>query len=216
MKIKIIFFCFFLFFSFVTLAKTNRNTEVENKNPVHKIVVFNVKDPFVQIKTYFGVISVELYEYQTPQIVHAFLKLVHEGYFNETIFHRIIDGVFIQTGGYDLSFRQKKLILPTIQSNNKETDLLNTEGTVVAVGSHGDTMKEFHFFVNLAKNTQFDSRALSQKRNEVFGKIVKGLDVAQKIAHIKIGQKENMYNVPFYSKEAEILKIERVEFKDIQ
>lgn len=190
---RLITLCLSLFMPFIALAK-------DTPPP---------PDPVVELVTTLGTIRIELFEQKDPVTVKNFLQYVKSGYYNNTIFHRIIDGFVIQGGGYNSNFEIKPGTLPPI-SNQAKLGLKNTAGTVAMARKANDpNSATSQFFINLT-----DNNALNHSANEsgyaVFGRVVSGMDVVSKIARIKVGQREGLHNVPFYPEEAQIQKVSLV------
>jgi len=163
----------------------------------------------VVLVTTLGVIKLSLFNQTAPSTVNYFLNYVKSGYYNGTIFHRIMDGFVIQGGAYDMNFNRK--LQPTFSgsSNADETSpsSYNTLGTIAMATDPKDPSKlEPQFFINLADNDFLDSTK-QEPGYHAFGKVTAGFDVIQKIAHVKLGQREGMYNIPFYPQEVIIKSI---------
>ncbi|RDB36193.1 MAG: peptidyl-prolyl cis-trans isomerase [Spirobacillus cienkowskii] len=161
----------------------------------------------VVMNTSLGKIKLELFKEKDPLTVNNFLSYVKAGFYNGTIFHRIIDGFIIQGGAYDKNFNEKINKQPSIK-NMSHLGLKNTIGTIaMARKPNAPDSATSQFFINLLNNQNLD-----YQRNEhgyaVFGKITSGLEIVQKIAKQKIGQREGMYYVPFYPEFAIIHSIE--------
>jgi cyclophilin family peptidyl-prolyl cis-trans isomerase len=160
--------------------------------------------------TSLGKIRLDLFKEKDPITVNNFLKYVKAGFYNDSIFHRIIDGFIIQGGGYDKNFNEKTNTNPPIK-NTSSTSLRNTIGTIsMARKPNYPDSATSQFFINLTNNPDLDS-SKDQKGYAVFGKIISGMDIVQKIAKQKIGQREGMYNVPFFPEEALIKSVVVIE-----
>lgn len=166
-------------------------------------------NPVVEIVTTFGPVRIELFEQKDPVTVKNFLQYVKSGYYNGTIFHRIIDGFMIQGGAYNSNFQVKTGSLPPVD-NQAKLGLKNTVGTIAMARKANDANSATsQFFINLTDNA-FLNYSPTESGYAVFGKVVSGMDVVNKIAHIKVGQREGLHNVPFYPEEAQVQKISLV------
>lgn len=160
----------------------------------------------IEIATSHGPISIELFSQKEPELVQFFLSFVKSKYYDNLIFHRIIDGFILQSGAYDVNFTFKEVKL-TSQTILPHSDLKNNYGTLSLILRKDSThLTPPQFFINLADNNYLNS-ANGIFKYEVIGKVTKGFEVIEKIAHTKVGQREGMYNVPFFPKEALIQKV---------
>ena len=142
--------------------------------------------PKVLIKTNQGDITIELNEEKAPESVKNFLGYVNDGFFNGTVFHRIIPGFMIQGGGFELkkdgSIEQK----PTKASiqNECKNGLKNTRGTVAMARTPDPHSATAQFFINHGDNDNLDYVSGGDWAYAVFGEVVAGLDVVDKIAKL--------------------------------
>lgn len=145
------------------------------------------ENPKVLIKTSAGDMIAELYPDKAPKTVENFLSYVQEGYYNGTIFHRSINNFMIQGGGFtpDLAHKQTHAPIPTESANGLKNDL----GSLAMARGYEPDSATSQFFINLS-----DNKHLNYFKPEpglygqcVFGKIVKGLDVAKKIGAVPTG-----------------------------
>ncbi|MEO8142773.1 MAG: peptidylprolyl isomerase [Betaproteobacteria bacterium] len=143
-------------------------------------------DPQVDLKTNLGTIRLELYPAKAPKSVENFLQYVKDGHFNGTIFHRVIDNFMIQGGGFDKSYKQKPT-RDTIQ-NEAKNGLKNDLGTIAMARTSAPHSASSQFFIN-GKNNDFLNAASAQDGwgYTVFGKVVDGMDVVQKISKTPTG-----------------------------
>ena len=143
-------------------------------------------DPRVEMKTTAGTIVLELYSAKAPKSVENFLQYAKDGHFNGTIFHRVIDGFMIQSGGFDGGFKQK----PTRATiaNEAKNGLKNDLGTIAMARTSEPHSASSQFFIN-GKNNDFLNAAAAQDGwgYAVFGKVVSGLDVVMKISKTPTG-----------------------------
>lgn len=164
----------------------------------------------VVMLTNFGKIRLDLFKDKDPETVNNFIEYVKAGYYNNSIFHRIVDGFLIQGGGYDANFNEKIPINKPIK-NNASNGFKNSFGTIAMARKQSDpNSATSQFFINLSNNSYLD-HSNNEEGYTVFGKVISGMEIIQKIARIKIGQREGMYNVPFYPEEALIKEVSVIE-----
>lgn len=169
-------------------------------------------DPIVVIETNFGKIYVELFKKEAPISVENFLKYVNEGFYDDTIFHRVVKGFVIQAGGMTKDLVQKKQHEPI--KNEATNGLTNKRGTLSMARTSAINSATSHFFINLVDNTRLDHTGEDPASYgyAVFGKVIKGMDVVDAIADVKVTNKGNYQNVPIdpvVIKKAYLLKEEK-------
>lgn len=141
-------------------------------------------NPYVKIKTNLGDITVELLPDKAPITVKNFLRYVKEGYYNGTIFHRVIDQFIIQGGAFTPDLQYKKAHQPI--TNEAINGLTNEPGTIAMAREFDPNSATSQFFINLDSN-KFLNHYKPQPGYYgycVFGKVVKGMDVAKKIGAV--------------------------------
>jgi peptidyl-prolyl cis-trans isomerase A (cyclophilin A)/peptidyl-prolyl cis-trans isomerase B (cyclophilin B) len=140
--------------------------------------------PQVELKTSLGTIVLELYSDKAPLTVQNFLQYVKDGHYAGTIFHRVIPGFMIQGGGFDTDFRQKPVRKPV--RNEAANGLRNESGTVAMARTAEPHSATAQFFINIADNRPLNFRFPTQEGYgyAVFGKVVKGMDVVQRIVKV--------------------------------
>lgn len=162
-------------------------------------VAFGVQaqNPQVDVKTSAGSFTVELYQDKAPKTVTNFMEYAKEGFYNGTIFHRVIDGFMIQGGGFDRDMRQKPPTRAPLQ-NEASTALKNTIGTLAMARTSDPHSATAQFFVNVKDNDFLNFRELSQQGYgyAVFGKVVNGLDVVMRISKVQTATVGPHQNVP--------------------
>ena len=153
-------------------------------------------NPQVAVKTSMGSFTIELHEKEAPGTVRNFLAYVDEGFYAGTIFHRVIDGFMIQGGGLDREMNRKKTRDPI--ANEAMNKLKNRVGTVAMARTSSPNSATSQFFVNVADNGMLDYRDTSAEGIGycVFGKVVEGMDVVEKIKAVPTGVKNGMRDVP--------------------
>ena len=144
-------------------------------------------NPQVEMKTSLGSITLELYPDKAPKTVENFLQYVKDGHYKGTIFHRVIAGFVVQGGGFTADFRQKSTRAPI--ANEAGNELKNDAGTIAMARTRDPHSATAQFFVNLADNAPLNFRSPTPEGFGycVFGKVVKGMDVVNKIAAAPVG-----------------------------
>jgi cyclophilin family peptidyl-prolyl cis-trans isomerase len=153
-------------------------------------------DPRVEFKTSMGTIVLELYPEKAPKTVANFLQYVKDGHYQGTQFHRVIDGFMIQGGGFDSSFKEKPT-RDTIE-NEAANGLKNDYGTVAMARRADPHSASAQFFINVKNNDFLNYREPTARGwgYAVFGKVVSGMDVVEKIAKVPSGNVGPFQNVP--------------------
>ena len=143
--------------------------------------------PRVRMTTSFGDILLELDREKAPKSVENFLSYVQEGFYDGTIFHRVIDGFMIQGGGFSQDFQKKPTHAPV--ENEANNGLKNINGTIAMARTNDPHSATAQFFINVADNGFLDHRSPSPRGwgYAVFGKVVEGMDVVDKIRRSATG-----------------------------
>ena len=143
------------------------------------------ENPVVLLETTSGDILVELYPDKAPETVAKFLKYVDNGFYNNTIFHRVIPGFMIQGGGLTARMQQKDTEAPI--KNEADNGLKNDRGTIAMARTMDPHSATAQFFINLVDNDFLNFQAPSGNGWGycVFGKVTEGMDVVDKIAKVK-------------------------------
>jgi peptidyl-prolyl cis-trans isomerase A (cyclophilin A) len=151
-------------------------------------------DPQVDLKTSLGTVRVELYPAKAPKSVANFLQYVKDGHYNGTIFHRVIPGFMVQGGGMTPNMAQKPTRAPVpIESKN---GLKNTIGTLAMARTSDPNSATSQFFINVGDNAFLDYPGQDGNGYTVFGKVVGGMDVVNKIVDVPTGSQGMHQNVP--------------------
>jgi len=150
--------------------------------------------PQVQFKTSQGDFRVELYPEKAPKTVDNFLQYVKAGQYNGTIFHRVIRGFMIQGGGYTTSYVEKPTRAPIpLESRN---GLKNVAGTIAMARTGDPNSATAQFFINTVDNANLDYPNPDGNGYAVFGKVVQGMDVVEKIEAVPTTTRGPMADVP--------------------
>ena len=163
--------------------------------------------PRVNIETNYGIIVLELYKQKAPKTVENFLGYVRDGFYDETIFHRIIKGFMIQGGGLTLTLERKK-VKPSIP-NEADNGLKNLRGTIAMARTRDPHSATAQFFINTVDNAFLDYKAKNMKGWGycVFGKVIEGMNVVDKIENLPTsnkGGRQNVSTAPIIINHAEI------------
>ena len=154
------------------------------------------KELKVKLKTSLGDIILLLDAAKAPNTTANFLQYTKEGFYNGTVFHRVINGFMIQGGGLTADMAQKPNRPPI--ANEAAKGLLNQRGTIAMARTGDPHSATSQFFINTVDNTFLDHRDTSPQGWGycVFGKVVTGMDVVDKIAAVSTGFKAGHKNVP--------------------
>lgn len=141
--------------------------------------------PKVLIQTSMGDITVELYPDKAPKSVENFLTYVKSGFYNGTVFHRVIANFMIQGGGFTSDLRMKKTRAPiAIESKN---GLSNLRGTLAMARTMDPNSATAQFFINTVDNARLNYAGDANPGYAVFGKVISGMDVVDKIRAVPTG-----------------------------
>lgn len=160
------------------------------------VVAFaQTRNPMVEMDTSHGKIKIELYEDKAPETVKNFLGYVDAKFFDGTIFHRVIPNFMIQGGGFEPGMKQKKTQPPI--KNESGNNLSNERGTLAMARTSDPNSATAQFFINV-KSNDFLDKARSQDGVGycVFGKVVEGLDVVDKIKQVETTTRGGHGDVP--------------------
>jgi len=147
----------------------------------------------VVLNTSHGKIAIELHADEAPLTVENFLRYVDDGYYDGTIFHRVIPGFMIQCGGFDRGMARKDTRAPI--ENEADNGLLNQRGTLAMARTSDVNSATSQFFINL-KDNDFLNHGSRDFGYAVFGKVVDGMDVIDKIAASPTTRRNGHSDVP--------------------
>ncbi|MCX7896715.1 MAG: peptidylprolyl isomerase [Rhodocyclaceae bacterium] len=151
-------------------------------------------NPRVELVTTVGVIVLELDEARAPKTVTNFLSYVREGFYDGTIFHRVIDDFMIQGGGLTPELKEKPTRAPI--ENEANNGLKNVAGAIAMARTRDPHSASAQFFINLKDNPFLDHPGRDGWGYAVFGRVVKGFDVVQKIGKLPTTSRGPHQNVP--------------------
>jgi cyclophilin family peptidyl-prolyl cis-trans isomerase len=153
------------------------------------------KNPVVVVKTSLGSFKVELYPDKAPITVKNFLSYVDDKFYDGTVFHRVIPNFMIQGGGFEPGMKEKKAKEPI--KNESANGLSNTRGTLAMARTNVADSATAQFYVNVKDNDFLDKvKAADGVGYCVFGKVVDGLDVVDKIKAVETGTRGIHRDVP--------------------
>ena len=150
----------------------------------------------VRLHTNYGVITLQLFADKAPATVENFLSYVKDGFYDNTIFHRVINGFMIQGGGFTPEMEQKDTQKPIKnEANNKVS---NKKGTIAMARTSDPHSATCQFFINVANNDflDFSSESSQGWGYCVCGEVVEGLDIVDKIKAVATGRKFGHADVP--------------------
>lgn len=156
--------------------------------------VLAAEAPQVSLKTTMGEIVLELDQEKAPKTVANFLQYVKSGHYKGTIFHRVIDGFMIQGGGMDAKLVPKKTNKPV--KNEANNGLLNAPYTLAMARTADPDSATSQFFINVADNSALNYPGRDGFGYTVFGKVIKGQDVVDKIKGVVVDDVRGQQNVP--------------------
>ena len=150
----------------------------------------------VTFKTNFGDITLELFEDKAPKTVENFLSYVKDGFYDNTIFHRVIEGFMIQGGGFTVDMDQKDT-KDTIE-NEANNGVANEKGTIAMARTNDPHSATAQFFINVNNNDFLNhtSESVNGWGYCAFGKVTEGMDVVEKIKSVKTGSHGYHQDVP--------------------
>ena len=154
------------------------------------------KPSMVKLHTNQGIITLQLDAEKAPNTVKNFLGYVNSGFYANTVFHRVIDGFMIQGGGFEPGMKQKPVNAPI---QNEAANGLKNDNYTVAMARTGDPHSATaQFFINVKDNNFLNYSAPNQQGYGycVFGKVVEGMDVVDKIRKVKTGTSAGFQDVP--------------------
>ncbi len=151
-------------------------------------------NPQVLMKTSLGEIVIELYPQKAPKTVENFLRYVDDGFYSDTVFHRVIGNFMIQGGGMkkDMSRKDTRAAIPLESQNG----LKNDKGTIAMARTNVPDSATSQFFINTADNANLNHPQPDGHGYAVFGKVVKGIDTVEKIAAVKTSRQGMHGDVP--------------------
>lgn len=153
-------------------------------------------NPVVVMKTSMGNIEIELFQDKAPATVANFLSYVDKGFYTGTIFHRVIENFMIQGGGFTPGMNEKKVSSPV--KNEADNRISNRRGTVAMARTMDVHSATAQFFINVVDNGFLDYKSSTSSGYGycVFGKVIKGMEIVDKIKSVQTGNKGFFQDVP--------------------
>jgi len=151
-------------------------------------------NPVVSMETSLGTIKVELFQKEAPISTKNFLDYTKSGFYNGTVFHRVINGFMIQGGGFTPDMIPKKTN-PSIK-NEADNGLKNDRGTLAMARAMDPNSATAQFFINVVDNANLNRPNPDGAGYAVFGKVIDGMDVVDKIKAVKTGVVKGFRDVP--------------------
>lgn len=154
------------------------------------------KNPVVVMQTSMGEIEIELNQEKAPNTVKNFLVYVDDKFYDGTIFHRVINGFMIQGGGFTEGMKEKKTKAPI--KNEANNGLSNDTGTIAMARTMDPHSATAQFYINVNDNHALNHRSQTNAGwgYAVFGKVVKGMDVVNRIKAVRTGSVHGHNDVP--------------------
>lgn len=158
--------------------------------------LFAAQNPVVVMKTSMGTVEIELYAEKAPVTVANFLSYVDKGFYNGTIFHRVIGNFMIQGGGFTPGMHQKSTSSPI--KNEADNRLSNSRGTIAMARTQDVHSATSQFFINVVDNGFLDYKSSTPAGYGycVFGKVISGMDVVDNIKSVSTGNSGYFQDVP--------------------
>jgi peptidyl-prolyl cis-trans isomerase B (cyclophilin B) len=148
----------------------------------------------IKLHTNHGIIALELDAEKAPKTVENFVAYVEAGHYDNTVFHRVIEGFMIQGGGFEPGMKQKPTRAPV--ENEATNGLKNTVGSVAMARTSDPHSASAQFFINISDNSFLDYPGQDGWGYCVFGQVVEGMDVVDKIKAVKTGRSGFHQDVP--------------------
>lgn len=178
----------FILVAAVTLSAQGKSTapgKQESKKEIKKVE--STANPIVVMKTSLGPIKIELFQDKAPVSTKNFLEYVDDKFYELTVFHRVMKDFMIQGGGFAAvdPIKQKKVKSPII--NESTNGLKNERGTLAMARTSDPNSATSQFFINVKDNFGLDRGASDPNGYAVFGKVVEGMEIVDKIRGVKTG-----------------------------
>lgn len=178
------------------LGACGQQSETQTTEQNGPTALKDTSNPTVLMQTSKGDIVIELYPDKAPKTVENFLKYVDDGFYDGTVFHRVIDGFMIQGGGFTPDMTKKETRAPIM--NEADNGLRNIIGTISMARTMDPHSATAQFFINVANNTSLDFREKTPRAwgYAVFGRVIKGMDVVTAIKGVKTTTRGVYRDVP--------------------
>jgi len=186
---KLLAFC--LLMPALVAAQTTEEQSIEQPDQQ------TMEYPTVILNTNFGAITIELFEDKAPQSAANFIQYATDGYYNGTLFHRVIPNFMVQGGGFDTDFQQKETRDPI--ENEADNGLANERGTLAMARTNNPHSATSQFFINVTDNDFLNHRSKANGQTwgyAVFGRVTDGMDVVDAIRAVDTGRRGMHQDVP--------------------
>jgi cyclophilin family peptidyl-prolyl cis-trans isomerase len=152
------------------------------------------KNPVVVMDTSQGKITIELFKDKAPKTVDNFLRYVNEGFYDGTIFHRVIADFMIQGGGFEAGMKEKQTHDPIV--NEADNGLSNERGTIAMARTNNPNSATAQFFINVKNNSRGLDRSNNNAGYAVFGRVIDGMDAVDAIRRVETARRGSFGDVP--------------------
>ena len=168
----------------------------EEKSPAPPAPTSTGTNPMVEIRTSLGTMKVELYPDKAPKTAENFLQYAREGFYDGTVFHRVISGFMIQGGGFTPDMSEKETRAPI--ENEASNGLKNVRGSLAMARTGDPHSASSQFFFNTVDNPflDFQDESVRGWGYAVFGKVVEGLETLDAIKKVSTGSRDGQDDVP--------------------
>jgi cyclophilin family peptidyl-prolyl cis-trans isomerase len=168
----------------------------EEKSPAPPAPTSTGTNPMVEMRTSLGTMKVELYPDKAPKTVENFLQYAREGFYDGTVFHRVISGFMIQGGGFTPDMSEKETRAPI--ENEASNGLKNVRGSLAMARTGDPHSASSQFFINTVDNPflDFQDESVRGWGYAVFGKVVEGLETLDAIKKVSTGSRDGQDDVP--------------------
>jgi cyclophilin family peptidyl-prolyl cis-trans isomerase len=168
----------------------------EEKSPAPPAPTSTGTNPMVEMRTSLGTMKVELYPDKAPKTAENFLQYAREGFYDGTVFHRVISGFMIQGGGFTPDMSEKKTRAPI--ENEASNGLKNVRGSLAMARTGDPHSASSQFFINTVDNPflDFQDESVRGWGYAVFGKVVEGLETLDAIKKVSTGSRDGQDDVP--------------------
>ena len=186
-RISLILLAAFTLFNLMSVAQEDTTKKTMSKPKAETKKMGSSKSEIVIVKTSMGIIKIELNAEKAPITVKNFLSYVDEKYFDSTVFHRVIKGFMIQAGGFAAGDPIREKTTKAAIKNESSNGLKNDRGTLAMARTNEPNSATSQFFINTVNNDMLNQGVRDPNGYAVFGKVIEGMDVVDKIADLKTG-----------------------------
>jgi peptidyl-prolyl cis-trans isomerase B (cyclophilin B) len=175
--------------------KTTDDDDVDSRPEPQELLKITGAKPVVEVVTSMGKFKLELFEEKAPITVRNFLGYVDDKFFDGTIFHRVISNFMVQGGGFEPGMREKRTGDPI--KNEADNGIPNQRGTIAMARTSDANSATAQFFINVKDNAGLNrEHAQDSVGYAVFGQVIDGMDVVDKIRRVRTGKRGGHDDVP--------------------